>query len=83
MIKPEVPEKRPYATIRCDGECCGGEGDCQCGETCGCGSTPGTPKRKDRVKLVDYSGMVRKNIILLVDYNSVSDVRKNVRTSMR
>jgi hypothetical protein len=38
-IQPHIesPERRPTAKIACGGQCCGGEGDCECGENCGCG----------------------------------------------
>jgi hypothetical protein len=81
----EIPEKRPSAIIRCDGGCCGGAGACVCGDTCGCGSSPGASEKKERTRLVgvDYSGMDRQDMSRLVDYDSVSATTKNVKTSMR
>jgi hypothetical protein len=84
-IQPHIesPERRPTAKIACGGQCCGGEGDCECGENCGCGSPPSAPKRMGGTRLVDYSGMVGRDVLRLVDYNSVSETNKKVRTSMR
>jgi hypothetical protein len=86
-IRRSIREITPTATIACGGHCCGGEGDCECGENCGCGSAPGAPpqpRKKERTRIVDYSGMVdRRDLLRLVDYDSVSEISKKVRTSMR
>jgi hypothetical protein len=84
VLPPLVHETPPTATIACGDKCCGNPEDCKCGECReDCGSPLGTPKAKKSVKFVDYSGMIGKNILRLVDYNSVSEMSEKVATSMR
>jgi hypothetical protein len=70
-IKPQ--ETPPTVAIGC-GPDCGGE-------NCVCDSIINILKGNGPTRFVDYSGMTAKDILRLVDYNTLSG--KGVRTSMR